>query len=157
MKRQNFEDALYFIKDNLQEMVADYLDVNRQHIDIMFVDMNVCGEDYYDWSKDPYDTFEGGQSEAYYMVCYRYRNNLKTLVYDEPQDIVWQHIEGPDYMDGFTDRVMSVADFDKLFEDKKSDPCSTQWYEGEEEFKDEHEQTAGGFIWRYADDNDMED
>ena len=150
--RQNTEKMMYEIKDTLQDLVADYLDVNRQHIEILSIDTHVCGEDYYDWDKDPYDAFQGAQSEAYYMVTYRYRNNLKSGVYDEPNDMVWQHIESPNYTDGFVDRIMSVERFDELFENKKDDPCSTMWYEGDEEFRKEHAQSAGGFIWKYDDE-----
>ena len=127
--RTNIENALYEITDLLQNKVADYLDVNRQHIDIVSIDTNIVGEDCYDWSEDPNDACEDTQFETYFSFMYRYRDNLKELDYDEPEEMIWQHIEGSDYTDGFTDRVMAIEEFEALFEKKKNDPCSMIWYE----------------------------
>lgn len=126
--RTNIENALYEITDLLQNKVADYLDVNRQHIEIVSIGTNIVGEDYYDWSEDPNDACEGTQSETYFSFMYRYRDNLKELDYDEPEEMIWQHIEGSDYVDGFTDKVMTIEEFGALFDKKTTDPCSI-WYE----------------------------
>lgn len=128
----NFENSLYEIKSHLQNMVADYLDVNRNHIKICYVDTELIGEDLYDWDNNEFDACEGTQTETYYSFAYQYREDAKTLDYGELQNMVWQHIESENYTTGFTDKVMTYEDFETLFEKKKTDPCSVEWFESVE-------------------------
>ena len=116
--RTNIENALYAIKDYLQDLVANFLDVNREHINILSVDTDIIGEDIYDWSQD----------EAYYSFLYQYRKDKRTLDYDEPKEMVWQHIESPNYTDGYIDRVMTPEDYNQLFQGRVDDKCSLYWF-----------------------------
>lgn len=126
--KQNFEEALYAIKDALQDLVANYLDVNRQHINITYLKMDLVGEDCYDWDNNPDDACEGIENETYYLFEYQYREDKRFLDYEEPQEMIWMHREEEDGSRPF-DTVMSYEEFEKKFEDKKKDPCSLMWYE----------------------------
>ena len=126
--RTNIENALYEIKDTLENLIANYLDVNREYISVFLLKLEQIGEDIYDWSMDEDDALEEEDCETYYLVRYHYREDKRTLDYEEPEDIVWQHIESKNYRDGFVDRVMFEEEYDALFEKKKNDPCS-MWYE----------------------------
>lgn len=127
--RTNIENALYAIKDYLQDLVANFLDVNREHINILSVDTNIIGEDIYDWSQDEDDALEEEDSETYYSFTYEYRKDKRTLDYDEPKEMVWQHTESPNYKNGYIDRVMTPEDFNQLFQDRINDKCSLYWFE----------------------------
>ena len=128
MNNTNYGDFLWAIKDMLQDKVADYLDVNRQHIDIVFLGTDIIGEDCIDWDADEDDAAEGFDNETYYSFSYSYRKDIKTTDYEEPVDMVWQHTESEEY-GTVCDRVMTFDEFDKLFEDKKHNVCSMLWYE----------------------------
>lgn len=132
MKKINIEGALGAMVEGLAELVADYLDVNRQHIRIEFIDPQICGEDGTDWDKDPDDAAEGVEWEAYYHFAYSFRKDKRTIDYEKPVDMIWKHVDSDDYTYGFNDSVMTTEEFDKLFEDKKHDPKSVLWYEGDE-------------------------
>lgn len=126
--KKNFEEFLENIKDMLQNEVADYLDVNRQHISIVFLGTEIIGEDCIDWDADPDDLMEGTESETYYQFAYAYKKDKRRCDYEEPVDMVWQHTNG---VDRTFDRVMSNDEFEELFESKKHNICSMLWYEGE--------------------------
>ncbi len=126
MNKTNYEDYLCGIRDMLQNKVADYLDVNREHINIVFLGTDIYGEDCIDWDADEDDAMEGMESETYYMFSYAYRKDKRFLDYEEPVDMVWRHIEGDERV---FDEVMSEQEFEKLFEDKKHNVCSMLWYE----------------------------
>lgn len=127
MIKTNYEDYLWSIKAMLQDKVADYLDVNREHIKIVLLGTDICGEDCIDWDADEDDAAEGIENETYYMFSYAYRKDKRTIDYEEPVDMVWRHIEGDDRV---FDEVMTEQEFEKLFEDKKHNICSMLWYEG---------------------------
>ena len=112
----------------LQNKVADYLDVNRQHINILSIETDICGEDIIGWSADEEDAMEGEESETYRHIFYQYRKDVRHIDYEEPKCLVWRHIEGDERV---FDEVMSIEEFEKLFESKKSNVCSMLWYESE--------------------------
>ena len=126
MEKIDIEQALLAINERLENLVADYLDVNRQHIRIDFIDTQICGEDYIDWDADPDDAAEGTESELYYRFMYSYRKDVRKLDYEEPVEMILQHICERNY-----ERVMSTEEYDKLFEAKRKDIKSI-WYEEDE-------------------------
>lgn len=125
MIRPNFEDAMNCLTDMLKDKTADYLDVNRQHINIFMIYPNVIGEDIINWDNDPDDAAEGEEFETYYGYAYQYREDIKNIEWGEPIDMVWLH------KDNGYDQVMTEEEFDKRFEAKKTDICSEFWYEGD--------------------------
>ena len=128
MKKFDYEEALNSVSEMLQDKVADYLDVNRQHINILSIETEICGEDCIDWDEDEEDAAEGEEFETYRRILYQYREDIRNIDYKEPECIVWRHIEGENRL---FDEVMSVEEFEKLFESKKHNVCSMMWYEGE--------------------------
>ena len=129
--KMNMTHALSAIKETLQNKVADYLDVNRHHIQITLLDTELIGEDIIDWDADEYDAAEGREFETYYRFGYQYREDTKHLDWGEDTFMIWLHTEGDNTIEGGFDTVMTEEEFDKRFEDKKSDVKSMLWYEGD--------------------------
>ena len=127
MNKIDYTQALQAVEDMLQGLVADYLDVNRKHIQILFIDVPLCGEDGYDWDMNPEDAMEGTEWEEYRMFTYQFREDTRTLDYGEPVDMIWRHIDERNF-----DSVMTEEEFDTLIENRKTDKCSMVWYEGED-------------------------
>lgn len=130
--KTNIEKALLEVTETLQNKVADYLDVNRNHIKICMVDTEICGEDYIDWDADEDDAMEGFESETYYRFAYMYREDARHLDYGDLTTMIWKHIEGEGENGRIWDEVMTEEEYEKLFEDKKSNPIS-MWYEEKED------------------------
>lgn len=110
MTKTNFEDALWSVRDMLENKVADYLDVNRLHVKITFINTDLVYENYPDCVEEG----EPDWFETYYAFGYQYRKSVKNCDYEEEVVMIWQHneVDGDPY-----DIVMTTEDFDKHFEE----------------------------------------
>ena len=117
---KNYQDLLWEIKKMLADKVADKLDVNRQHIDIIWISTDLIGE-YYCFDED--EDWEDGVDEYYerifYAFQYKYRKDLKTLDYEDPVTMVWESGKEGDTeetADAY-DVVHTLEEFDKIAEE----------------------------------------
>ncbi len=119
MNKKDYEDYLRSIRDMLQNKVADYLDVNRQHIRITFVDTDAIYENM--WKE--LEEGEPDWFETYYPFCYQFRESINNGDYGEETNMVWQHTYTNDALfnnESYQDVVMTDEEFDNLFNSHKS-------------------------------------
>ena len=118
MKQIDFEEALNSLSEMLREKVADYLDVNRQHIRITYIETDLVFE-------NTWDELEEGEPdwfETYYSFGYQFRKKLDNKLYGEEVTMVWQHTRTTDVLFGtnFEDVVMTVEEFEELVDSHQS-------------------------------------
>ena len=121
-----YEDSLWAIRKNLQEMVADRLDVNKRHIDITMIATDVYGEDSIDEDECGDEWFF-----TYYYFQYRYRADLKSSDYGDCTPMIWCVADCVTDEKNSYEVVKTIEETERCFEDARKDPRS-MWYEGDE-------------------------
>ena len=112
-KNTNYEDLLFEIREMLEGLVADKLDVNRRHIDVRSVELHPLVVLTCDTDPD--------FCETYYHVIYRTRywnEKKKEFKYGEPADMVWVHNEDAD---GVYDCACTMEEYNSRMEDCEDD------------------------------------
>lgn len=105
MIKINIEKLLMALWNELEDLVANYLDVNRGHVDITFIS-DLIGEHYYD------DEDYGFTSITFYQFGYKYRESMKNLDYEDEKTMVLQHFESEG--EGAYDHIITMEEFEKL-------------------------------------------
>ena len=109
MKKINYEDLAYELRQMLENLIADELDVNRMHIDVIQVGLLPVAE-FTD--EEDIDYFE-----EYHLVIYntRYWNEKKkNFDFGEPEIMYWVHTEDSD---GSSDVVIDEMEYKNRVED----------------------------------------
>ena len=111
MKKTNFDDALRGVTEFLQGLIADKLDINRLHIEVLGVCPKIIAEASYEDEDDNYDIHR----EIGYRT--RYWNAEKQVFeYSELKKTYWCHTESMT-KGYFTDVVVTEEEFKNLFDD----------------------------------------
>lgn len=109
MEKVNYSNSLFYLKNFLKELVADRIDVNRHHVEIMSIG-NIVAEVFYEDEDDNID--------AYYRITYRTRyfnEEKKNFDYGEETVMYWCHTESTVNGD-FSDVVVTEDEFDNIME-----------------------------------------
>ncbi len=110
----NYENMLLGVKDAIGEMVADRLDINRFHINMLSISTDIALEVSYDDEDGTYDTYR----EITYQTRYFNKEN-NNFDYGEVTTAYWCHTE--DHNGDFSDVVVTEEEFENIINDAEDE------------------------------------